>query len=66
MYVKLPLKDLNPDSYPPHPTSIYACNVTTAPKVHNEMGKFLDTPGVRRNGTLSSHIHDGPYFEFNE
>ena len=33
MYVKFPLKDLNPGSYPPHLTSIYTCEVTIAPRV---------------------------------
>ena len=32
MYVKLPLGDY-PDPYPPHPTCIYTCRVTTAPMV---------------------------------
>ena len=30
------------------------------------IGKFLDTPGVRRNGTPFSHIYNGPHHEFNE
>ena len=29
-------------------------------------GKYLGASGVRRNGTPSSHIHDGPHHEFNE
>ena len=29
-------------------------------------GKFLGTPRVWRNGASSSHIHGGPYHEFNE
>ena len=33
MYVKFPSGDLNPDPYPPHPTSIYTCEMTTAPRV---------------------------------
>ena len=33
MYVKFPLEDLNPDSYPPHLTGTYICGVTTAPRV---------------------------------
>ena len=33
MCVKLPSGDLNPDLYPPHPTSIYTCGVTTTPRV---------------------------------
>ena len=33
MCVKLPLRDLNPDIYPPHPTSTYTCGVTIAPRV---------------------------------
>ena len=33
MCVKLPPGDLNPDPCPPHPTSIYTCGVTTAPRV---------------------------------
>ena len=33
--MKLPPGDLNPDSYSSHPTSIYTCGTTTAPKVRN-------------------------------
>ena len=33
MCVKLFPGDLNPDPYPPHPTSIYTCGVTTASRV---------------------------------
>ena len=33
MCVKLPPRDLNPDPYPPHPTSTYTCGVTIAPSV---------------------------------
>ena len=33
MYMKLPLRDLNPNPYSPHPTSIYTCGVTTSPRV---------------------------------
>ena len=33
MYVKLSPKNLNPDSCPPHPTSIYTYEVTIAPRV---------------------------------
>ena len=33
MCVKLPPEDLNPDPYPPHPTSIYTCVVSIAPRV---------------------------------
>ena len=32
MYVKLPPEDLNLNSYPPHPTSTYTYEVTTASK----------------------------------
>ena len=32
MCVKLPLRDLNPGHYLPHPTNIYTCRVTTAPR----------------------------------
>ena len=31
--MKLPLGDLNPNSYPPHLTSTYTCGVTFASKV---------------------------------
>ena len=34
--MKLSPGDLNPDPYPPHPTSIYTCGVTTAPKVRGD------------------------------
>ena len=30
------------------------------------VGKFLGTPGVRRNGTPSSHIHGKSHDKFNE
>ena len=36
MCVKLPLGDLNPSPYPPHPTSIYTCGVITAPRVRDD------------------------------
>ena len=32
MCVSLPPGDLNPDPCPPHSTSIYTCEVTTAPR----------------------------------
>ena len=41
MCVKLPPRDLNPGPYPPHPTSIYICEVTTALRVHGE-NKILE------------------------
>ena len=31
--MKLPHGDLNPNSYPQHPTSIYTYRITTAPRV---------------------------------
>ena len=34
MCVKLPFKDLNPDSCPP-PQELCTCGVTITPKVHN-------------------------------
>ena len=40
MCVKLPLGDLNPDPYPSYLTSIYTCEVTTAPKVRG--GQMLE------------------------
>ena len=43
MYVKFPLEDLNSDLCPPHPTSIYTCEVTIASRVHG--------------GTISFHYH---------
>ena len=33
MYVKLPLEDLNPDSYHPYHTITYTCKVTTTLRV---------------------------------
>ena len=33
MCVKLYLRDLNPDPCPSHPTNIYICGMTTAPRV---------------------------------
>ena len=34
VYIKLFLEDLNPSPYPPQPTNIYTCEVTTIPGVH--------------------------------
>ena len=48
MYIcaKLPLRDLNSDSYPQHPTSAYTCKVTIAPRicgdVHAIIQMFVD------------------------
>ena len=39
--MKLPPGDLNPDLYPPHPTSIYTCGVTIAPRVCGGIKSFL-------------------------
>ena len=33
--MKLLHGDLNPNSYPQHPTSIYTCRMTTAPRVRD-------------------------------
>ena len=41
MSVKLPIGDLNSDSYPSYPTSIYTCKVTTALKVHGGRASFF-------------------------
>ena len=46
MCVKLPLGDLNPDPYPPRPTSTYTCGMTIAPRVcggnsHSDAQKSL-------------------------
>ena len=46
MCVKLPPRDLNPGPYPPHPTSIYICEVTTALRVHGE-NKILERENKR-------------------
>ena len=42
MCVKLPLGNLNPDSYPPHPTSTYTCGVTIAPRMCSSKNDVLD------------------------
>ena len=40
--MKVPPKDLNPNSYPSHPANTYTCGVTIAPRVHSgESGKIL-------------------------
>ena len=41
MCVKLPPRDLNPDPYPPHLTSVYTCEVTTTPRVQWWIAMFL-------------------------
>ena len=42
MFVKLPPGDLNPDPNPPHLTSIYTYEVTTAPRVRGGLITFLN------------------------
>ena len=42
--VKLPLRDLNPGPCPPHPTSIYTCGVTTAPRLHGGKPRMVRNP----------------------
>ena len=37
MYVKLPLRNLNSDPYPPHPTNTYTCEVTIASRVCDDI-----------------------------
>ena len=39
MCLKLHLGDLNSSLWPPHPTSIYTCGVTTAPRVRGGQPK---------------------------
>ena len=34
--MKPPLKDLNPESCTPHPTSIYTCRLTIAPRMRGD------------------------------
>ena len=51
MYVKLPPKDLNLGPYPPHPTNIYTCGVTIAPRVRGDcdfqtLRNFVFTPST--------------------
>ena len=36
MFITLPPRNLNPNLYPPHPTSTYTCGVTTAPRVRGD------------------------------
>ena len=40
MCVKLPLGDLNTDPFPPHPISIYTCEVTIASRVCSDDKNF--------------------------
>ena len=40
--MKLSPRDLNPDPYPPYPTSTYTCRVTIAPRVCG--GESLEDP----------------------
>ena len=42
MYVKLPLRDLNPNYCSPHLTSIYTCRVIIASKVHGGSHNTID------------------------
>ena len=37
VYVKLLSGDLNPDSYPLHPTSTYICEVNIMPRVRGDI-----------------------------
>ena len=37
MYVKLPPRDFNPGSYPPHPTSTYTYRVTISSRICDDI-----------------------------
>ena len=50
MCVKLSPGDLNPSPCPPHPTSTYTCEMTTAPKVHGGIPVLTDTEIYRSTG----------------
>ena len=41
MCVKPSLGNLNPGPYPPHPTNIYTCGVTTSPRVRSGLLIFF-------------------------
>ena len=41
MCVKLLFGDLNFNPYPPHPTSIYICEVTTTPRVNPYLTLYI-------------------------
>ena len=64
MYVKLPLKDLNLNSYPPHSTNIYIYKVIIVLKVcgsqrQKEEGKRAGAPelsNVLTHNDLKYHI----------
>ena len=43
MCVKLPPGDLNPDPYPPHPTSAYIYGATIAPRMCGGKGSVRKT-----------------------
>jgi len=58
MCIKLPPGDLNPGPYPPHPTSIYTCGVTTASRVHGgkaREAKLAKITTLKCGGTSSIH-----------
>ena len=57
MCVKLSPGDLNPSSCPPHPTSTYTCEMTTAPKVHGGIPVLTDTEiyrSINQTDTVSN------------
>ena len=41
--MNFPPGDLNPGPYPPHPTSIYICKITTAPRICGDVGYLFVT-----------------------
>ena len=51
--MKLFLKDLNPDSCSPHPTSIYICGVNITLKVYGGKKKSLLRCDMKRNVQIS-------------
>ena len=39
--MKFPPRELNPNSYPPHPTNTYTCGLTIVSKVYSDMRELL-------------------------
>ena len=64
MYVKLPPRELNLDSYPPpHHTSIYTCGVTTAPRVCSGVSDRLLLMNTLKSGGATLKIKLHKYYE---
>ena len=62
--MKLSFGDLNPDPYPPRPTSTYTCEVTITPMVYGGTNLILDLFNILLFILVKYHGHNYKILNF--